>query len=154
MAWSFTGNNEFPEPAWARCLIYHYLNQHWHILLKFRFVTYLQYTEYILSIFYPLKLSVPWKMKSFHECPQLVAGSGKFFNLSFQLTHKFVIYHQCINSFAPGRCGCNIELVIFKFQTHIKNGNIEHFLWNCSQVNVIRPQRCCINVGSGNGLVP
>ena len=43
-----------------------------------------------------------------------------------------------INSLAPreSRCGSDLQLVIFKL---ISRKYLEHFLWNCHQVNATRP---------------
>ena len=36
----------------------------------------------------------------------------------------------------------------------MKDKCLEHFLWNCSQVNATRPPLWLVNIGSCNGLVP
>ena len=46
-----------------------------------------------------------------------------------------------VNSLAPGRCSGILELA---FQTHIKDKFLEHFLWNCPQVNAIGQGRIVI----------
>ena len=43
----------------------------------------------------------------------------------------------CVNSLAPGRCGCNLELVIFKIMSRVDS--LGHFLWNCPHLNGRRP---------------
>ena len=40
------------------------------------------------------------------------------------------------------------------FQTHFTNWYLEHFLWNCHQVNTTRLHCSLVNSGSGNGLGP
>ena len=44
--------------------------------------------------------------------------------------------------------------VISNFQTHIKDRYLDHFLWNCPQVNATRSHWWLFKIGSGNGLVP
>ena len=44
-------------------------------------------------------------------------------------------------------------LLISNFHTQIKDKYLEHFLWNCPQVNAIRLHWWLVNIGSGNGLV-
>ena len=56
------------------------------------------------------------------------------------------------NTLAPGRCCCYSKFVII--QIHIKYRYLDHFLWNCPQVNAIRPYWWLVNFGSGNGSVP
>ena len=58
-----------------------------------------------------------------------------------------------VNSLAPGRCGCNRKLVIFKLISRI-TWIREHYLWNCLQVNATGPHWWLVNIGSSNGLVP
>ena len=41
---------------------------------------------------------------------------------------------------------------ITTFQTHIKDGYLEHFLWNCPEVNGTRPCWWLTKIGSDNGL--
>ena len=52
-----------------------------------------------------------------------------------------------LNSLAPRK---TFDLLFFN---DTKDRYIEHFLWNCPQVNATRPQRL-VNIASGNGLVP
>ena len=40
------------------------------------------------------------------------------------------------------------------FQIHINDRYIEHFRWNCPQVNARGPYGWLIKIGPGNGLVP
>ena len=40
------------------------------------------------------------------------------------------------------------------FQTHIKDRYLEHFLWNCPQLNAASPHSWLVNIGLGNSLVP
>ena len=44
-----------------------------------------------------------------------------------------------INSLAPGKCICDLELIIFKLIFRINI--LEYILWNCPQVNASRPHR-------------
>ena len=43
---------------------------------------------------------------------------------------------------------------ITNLQTYIKDIYLEHFLWNCPQVNSIIPHWQLVDIGSDNGLVP
>ena len=42
---------------------------------------------------------------------------------------------------------------ISNFQTHIKDRYLQHFLWNCPQVNATLYHRWLTNIGSSNGLL-
>ena len=52
-----------------------------------------------------------------------------------------------INSVAPERYECNVEVAI-------RDRPFDHFLRNCPGVNVTRHDWWLVNIGSGNGLVP
>ena len=58
-----------------------------------------------------------------------------------------------INSLTPGRCDCNLKLVIFKLISRIDR-YLGHFLWNYPQANATRSHWWLVNIGSGNDLVP
>ena len=64
----------------------------------------------------------------------------------FKLNIKW--WDPAINSLAPGRCGCNLNWIIFKL---FSDRYLEHFLWNCPQVNATRPHWWLVNIGAGNG---
>ena len=64
----------------------------------------------------------------------------------FKLNIKW--WDPAINSLAPGRCGCNLNWIIFKL---FSDRYLEHFLWNCPQVNTTRPHWWLVNIGAGNG---
>ena len=68
----------------------------------------------------------------------------------WQLFQIMLYLHIWFNWLTPGRCSCNLRLVFF----HIKDKNLEHFLWNCFQVNVTKTHWWLINNGWGNCLVP
>ena len=52
---------------------------------------------------------------------------------------------------SPGRCGCNIKLMIFNLISRIDV--LEHFFWNCPQVNATRSYWWLVNIGWGNDLM-
>ena len=57
-----------------------------------------------------------------------------------------------VYSLAPGICGRNLELVIFKLISRMIY--FLHLVLNCPQVNATWPHRWLCNISSGNGLVP
>ena len=72
-------------------------------------------------------------------------------------TIKFSLLHGqgnvlSFNSLVPGRCVDNFKSVIS--EKHITDWVLEHFLWNCCQVNVTEHLWWQVSNGSGNGLVP
>ena len=62
--------------------------------------------------------------------PMTPLYSHKNWYFSLHLVKK----NASFNSLAPGRCGCNLKLVIFKLTSRVDR-YIEHFMWNCPQVN-------------------
>ena len=47
----------------------------------------------------------------------------------------------------------DVVALLSNFKIFIKNRYLEHFLWNCPQVNATRAHQLEVNTGSGNGLV-
>ena len=95
------------------------------------------YTDYVATRWY--------------RAPELLVGDTKY-GRSVYCERVALSFLSFINSLALRRCSCKIEWVIFKL--YIKNRYLEHFLWNCPQVNATRPHWWLVNIGSVNGLVP
>ena len=60
--------------------------------------------------------------------------------LSLFMQIFYSAYGCCFDSLAPVRCG--------------QDRYIEHFLWNCPEVNAAKRHWWLFKIGSGNGLVP
>ena len=65
-------------------------------------------------------------------------------------TIVFYVVWLMINSLSSGGCSCILKLVILKL---IKDRCIEHFVWNCPQLNLTRHRWWSRNIGSSNSLV-
>ena len=64
---------------------------------------------------------------------------------------SLIEYNICdtlVNSLAPGRCSCCLNLLIFKPYKRY----LEDFMWNYLQVNATRPHRWLVSIASDNCL--
>ena len=60
------------------------------------------------------------------------------------------LWNQTILTHWSLKCSCNLKFVMFKLITK----NLEHFLWNCPEVNAPKSHWLLVYIGSSKGLVP
>ena len=60
---------------------------------------------------------------------------------------KYGLHSWDYYSLSPGRCGCNLKLVIFKLKSTLTEDRyIAHHLWNCPQVSATWSHWWLINI--------
>ena len=76
----------------------------------------------------------------FHSPDQIFTRIGERASASFPdcSACMFRDYSCSINSLAPGRCGCKLDLIIFKIIS-IKYIYLKYFMWNCPLLNITKP---------------